>query len=210
MPIFPDMPVPSLSGPLAPSNGALPAGDSSGVVPGLDGALMALLRNYKPGDIGICELDPKIQLTLPVPYWAEYSWISGRTVTGDIPAGSGATFTLETVPMDERWMLELVVMHQVSGDNDMQVIGLQANPAYNPGAGNGQLDILRLSSKDTDMWWPNLNGDQTVASDPAQSPILLEPGTLITCIPGGTGVAISTFSYSMIARRSKLVRAMGP
>jgi len=203
--LFPDMPLP----PLGPDGGspALPAGDTSGVMPGLDSALIALLRNYRPGDIGICELADKIQLSLPVPEWAWYSAPESAT-SGSITGGAAATLTIYTVPGNIRCMLEGVILERATGDNNLHNLYLLQPPGYF--VGNSTMVAKRLTTPGVFMTWPDDTNAFQAADFYMAGPILLEPGTQIQLTTAGDGVSASTFAYQIAMRHTKLVRAAPP
>lgn len=203
MPVFPDLSLLPLSGPLEPSNGALPPSGSSGVMPGLDSSLMALLRNYRPGDIGICEVADKIQISLPIPWWYEYGDVAQGNISG-FAAGTGDTGTMLTVPADERWMLESVRFGRVGGDNTINRISVAFPVGY--GSGDRTVTLQSITGGSPQMYWPNNGGGQAVGDAGERwGPMLLEPGALLTLTPNSVGVAATTFGYIVVTRRTKLV-----
>jgi len=213
MPIFPDMLLPPPGAPLGASNGGepvLPAGDTSGVLAGLERSLLAILRNYRPGDIGICEVGEKLQLSLPVPDWAMWgSLVTG--VTAEADAGASTYLQVFQVPTDERWYLEYVLVSRASGDNRSFQLRITCPSGYV----DGPVDNYRLHALVTGISgynWPDehetLPIDITVQRPPGG--LLLEPGTILDMNTNGTGVAATTFNTTCLTRRTKIIRAMVP
>jgi len=205
MSIFPDILLPATSGPLEANGAALPPADSSGVMPGLDAALLRLLRNYRPGDIGICELDPKIQLTLPVEKWADYSWYECRT-TPIQAAGSSGTVVVWTVPANERNTLYNLVVTRASGDNLVPLLQLVFPAGYQNTSPIHPFYLTSYAVAETTKSWPT--------ADPADFTdgfwgtfVDLEPGTRIEFTLNGTGAATTTWTYQILLKRSPLVLA---
>jgi len=214
MPMFPDMPVPGSETTMQRPNGsgpALPPGGTSGVLRGLEAALLDMLVNYNPGDIGICELSPQIQLTLPVdPLWSWWSWIENETV--NVGAAATDTGTLFTVPQDERAQLCGWYSQRDSGDNTIDAFRILPPVGYQSGTipvtlTYAETTALRLS-------WPDYGNMRVPESEVLfglnVAPILLEPGTTLDMDLAAAGVSASVFSYVIVLKRTKLIRAMGP
>jgi len=191
-------------------NGAAPAGhsDPAGVMAGLNRSLLALLANFDPGALGVCLVDDKLQLTLPVPDWSTWSHVAYATVT--IGAGLATNTVLYTVPEDERNWLYSVTCFRESGDNLMDRLDLVFPLEYRTLGADGILVLMDVTGL-TGVYWPDLGGVQTVTRkvDPTD-PLMMEPGTTINLVPDGTGVASSNFYMIAFMKRSKLVRALAP
>jgi len=201
--IFPDMPLPA-------GNGLAPGG-TSGVIPGLETAIAAILRNYNPGDIGICEVMDKLQLSLSVPYWAEYPWYNIER-TAAVAGGFGGAITVYTVPMDRRYLVQAITAERVSGgDGSLTYIQL-VPPGENVSAGAGTVvRLAQVEGNDNNMSWPNKAGVTTVAEIfHVPSPLLLEPGTLIQIRTAGTGVSATEWDTEVVGVMIPITRAMAP
>lgn len=206
---YPVIPLPALQTPVAAANGsdpAMPAGGTSGVVPGLDETFLDRLRNYRPGDIGICELADTLQVTFPVPEWAWFRF--NATGIGDlVSAGLDADQIIYTVPMDRRCWLDGVVLERGNGDNLIDKLLLQAPEGYY--VDGNQIVLKRITTDGLFLTWPDPNAIQ--ASDYLQpSPILLEPGTRIVIRWAGAGVSPTGMNYEINMRHTKLVRQGAP
>lgn len=190
-------------------NGArpFPPGDPLGVMAGLNASLIALLRNFSPGDVGVCQIDDRLQLSLPIPNWAEWAWLESGTSTS-ILAGATTTTPVYTVPLDERATLHSLYMVRASGDNLVDLFTLTIPDAYRGGGGSAELRLLNLTTPVASAFWPH-EGSQTV-DNYVKPPVLLEPGTVINIAPDGTGVAASTFNYWIYMTRTKIIRALAP
>jgi len=210
MALFPEMPLPGLvsSNGVADLDPALPPDGTSGVLPGLDAALLELLRNYRPGDIGICEVDPKLQLSLPMPEWAWY-YLHSIATSATVAASTAATVVLYTVPMDRRaWLDGVFALRSGGSDNEIDRIWIQAPEGYYVGAEN-QIILKRLGTAGADIIWPDPSGLQ--ASTYLQpGPILMEPGTQVQARFTGAGVAISSIYHQITMRQTKLLQAVLP
>lgn len=204
--LFPDMPLPAFAD---PQNGSvLPAGGTSGVMPGLDAALLDRLRNYRPGDIGICELADKLQLTLPLPEWAWYCYAAiGQSAEAD--AGFSGFTDIYTMPTDRRAWVDGVVFSRAGGDdNTMDRVTLKMPPGYVTGASD-QVDLKRLDTAGTSIIWPDPSGTQA-SSRLMPGPVLMEPGATLQVRWSGAGVAATAANYEILMRMTKLVRNVVP
>jgi len=204
MALFPDMPVP-----VPQSNGAgagLEPGGSSGVVSGLDASLINLLNNYRPGDIGICELADQLQLSLPYPEW--HLWGSAVSDNPSLTAGQSGTVTMWTVPEDERAWLYGYKVKRETGDNKMVNLALVMAAGY--AEGPASVPLIEVATSVIDLWWPDPAGILTATGPLGFPPILIEPGSRLTVSADGTGVSASTFRVNLILTRMKLGRAMAP
>jgi len=192
------------------SEPTLPPGGTSGVIPGLEQAVAAILRNYNPGDIGICEIADKISLSLPVPDWASYCW----TEEVDAVWAGAATGNqlIYTVPADERNTLVSWCSHRAAGDNTFSILRITAPAGY--GAGSRVVDLMAMAAGSTRIYWPDPGGNQTIPgnslANPAMLPLLLEPGTILEILADAAGVAATTITSQIMLIRSKVVRALIP
>ncbi len=173
-----------------------------GGIRGIDVALRAWLRNYIMPDNF-----PGIQacvLALTIPDWSTWSWTQNGS-TGNIAAGATTTQVLFTVPDDERAYLHGIYALVASGDNTIDGVGLGFPAAYSSG---GVLDLLQLATANAQIYWPHVG--QTINRGIGPTPVLLEPGTNIQLFPSGAGAAITTISFNMSLRRTKLIRQLDP
>lgn len=200
------MPLPAPADPFSPSNGDLPPGGSSGVTAGLDASLLALLRNYRPGDIGICEISDKLQLTLPLPEWSSYCW----TVTGNITVAAGASVTqnLYTMPANTRGWVDGMRLRLNSGDNTLASLRILQPEGY--GEGSREAYLIALTTPVAHIWWPDPGGRQVVDYGIFAWPQMIEPGGTIEVIPNGAGVSASNVLFEIVMRQTKLVRELAP
>jgi len=204
VPLFPDIDLSRF----APSQNGLPPGDTSGVLPGLETSLLHQLLNYRPGDIGICELAEQLQLTLPLADWAQYAFHVqvdvSLTATQDDPE------TIWTVPDNERIWLQSAVTYRSTGDNLAVGFRLIYPAAYKEVASVQYVDIIGGMTAATNIFWPDPGAMQALYTTYVPPPLLLEPGTIIQLDPGQAGVSASVFATHLTMRRTSLVRAMVP
>lgn len=185
--------------------GPLPASDPVGVMAGLNSSLLALMANFSPGDLGVCVVENKFQLSLPIPSWAEWAWTEEGD-TASITAASATEIVIFTVPFDERAWLESAYVERLSGDNTWEILRYYQPAGY--GSGNRRATMLQVDTPGTIIHWPHV--DQPVASGLGPNPILLEPGAEVRLRPGGAGVAATIGTYQLTMRRSKIIRALAP
>ena len=190
--------------PGAPSQVALER--PSGNLGGLAQALIHLLANYSPGETGINELDPSLQLTLPYPEW--HIWSSSIVYPYTYSAGESGLKDVFTVPDDERAWFDGIHSRIASGDNKLSNISLVMPAGYYEGSAN--TIILGLTTNDTEIFWPDPAGIQTVERLLGWPPLLLEPGTKVQVNLKGSGVSGGIFSTDVLVRRMKLRRAIAP
>jgi len=206
VPIFPELDI-SAQINWPDVNGAVgsPADEPVGVMAGLNSSLLQLLNNFSPGELGVCVVDEKLQLTLPVPEWAWYGYIANGTTS--FTAGQQAELTILSVPTDERWWLDAFWVQRVTGDNLIKLVSYYQGPGYSD-AGE-ELRIFDLATDKEAVTWP-FNG--AFASDWAigPNPLLLEPGAYITLSSSGDGVATTPFFIRAQVRKTKLIRARAP
>lgn len=212
MSLFPDMPLP-LTAP--GSNGAAPSAAaaaaavpdlSSGEIPGLTQSLLSLLRDYRPGDLGIKDLADRISVVLPVPEWAWYAWYD-EVIGSTISAGLATDVVTYTVPTDERCWLDNFVMNRAAGDNLIDRMYL-TYPAGYQNLANTDL-IIRVASGTDVVAWPDPGGRQD-ADFITAGPLLLEPGTTMGYRTTGAGVSGTTFRHHLNMRRTKIIRTTTP
>lgn len=213
VPIFPDLPVGagdgSVEGLVAPSSNGLDARSPSGVMGGLNRTLISLLANYEPGPVGVCVIDDKLQLALPLPEWPRTQHLYNGA-TASIVASATVNQTILTVPNDERWWLEYIRVDRASGDNTALQFRLVFPVGYF--TGTAEVPLMDISTAAAAMYWPDLRGEQTVdyLVDIPPTGLLLEPGTVIALAPSGAGVAATIFNYWAIVKRTSIVRAFAP
>lgn len=200
--LFPDMPLPG-----SDNNGT--RDETSGVMAGLNDSLIHLLRNFDPGPEGVCLVDQKLQLVLPVPEWSRWAF----TIAGAVASMAAALDTpviFQTVPGDERWWLEYVRLARASGDNTAGQIRVNSAPAY--GQGDLATPIIVITTPVATIFWPDQGGIQTVTDrfDMPYDGFLLEPGASIAITPDGAGVAATVFNYEVSIKKTKIIRAIVP
>lgn len=174
-----------------------------GDLPGLDQALIQALKSYKPGPGGLA-LSTCV-ISLAAPEWAVWSWWDHESIS--IAAAGDTLQAIFTVPQDERAWLYSAYTIRSSGDGN--IVALAINPPANYG-GATPLEILRLGTATTRLWWPDIAARQTLDASMESGPILMEPGATLEVLPDGSGVAISVYLSAIILRRTKLVRAQAP
>jgi len=210
--LFPDLPIPgeALHLPEAAANGiAGPGAGPHGVLAGLNATLLDLLSAFQPGELGVCAIDPSLQLSLPVPEWA--TWTHGfQDAMPSIGAGGNTTVPVLTVPTDERWNVQYVRVARASGDNTANHFRIVSPAGYFEGS--DEFVIMDLTTSAVNMNWPDARGEQTVdyIMDMPPGGLLLEPGSQFALRPSGAGAAATIFNYSALVRRTKLVRAIAP
>jgi len=205
--LFPDIDLSRFTeNPAQDGQGALPTDAPVGVMAGLNASLLALMANFSPGDLGVCVVDNKLQLTLDVPDWSKWAYVS-QGVTPSIDAGSTTNIVLFTVPEDERVWLDGVQVSRNSGDNTWLDIHTLATPDYR--SGSGEYHLMHLDTAGADIYWPMV-GETSVLHAAGPYPLLLEPGFTVELAPSGAGVSASVASYRIAMRRTKIVRALAP
>jgi len=118
------------------------------------------------------------------------------------------TVTALQVPANERAWLDGYQMQLTAGDN--RVVRLQVT--YPPGFGSSPqtIELIELATSDTDIFWPDPGGVQTINKGLPAGPILLEPLCNVEMTTDGTGVASTTFRVQILRRRMRLTRAEAP
>lgn len=189
---------------------ALPVGDPSGIIPGLNSSLLALLSSFDPGDLGVCIVDEKIQIVLPIKDWDTSAWMRNGVI--NLAAAEAPAKVFVTVPADERWELEYIRVLRDSGDNTLDSLILTYPPGFFDNvSGDDEIFLVLLASSGTVLFWPDPAVTQTVTQIVSKSSsIRLEPGTTISVDPSSAGVSASVLFYDIIVTRTKIVRAMGP
>lgn len=212
MPLFPEIDLSQLVE-RAAQNGmpGLPPTDPHGVLGGLNESLIKLLGNFSPGDLGVCVIDEKLQLTLPVPDWSEYAFNSRSLVS--YTAGLTGLTTVWTVPADERNYLVSINAQRSGGDNTISHIAIES-PGADGGywAGDPNNYILQATAA---IWlfWPDNAATQAGISQlsPSQGKgWLMEPGTNIRLYQSGAGVGAGNWLSSIHLIRTKLTQAQTP
>jgi len=185
---------------------ALPAGGTSGVLPGLEATLLQLLQNYRPGDIGICEIADKIQIVLPLNDWEWFGW--GGVYDLSLTGGQSSAVEIFTVPKGQRVWLDAVLVDRSSGDN----LGKAVRVVYPEHSrdGNGIVDLVQLSTGDGNVYWPDPGGDLSVAWSLGGGPVLMEEGTILEFVPWGSGVSASVFEAQCRMRRTRVGKTLAP
>jgi len=201
MPLFPEIDVTELARSAAVNGVSDPP---AGVLAGLNQSLINVLRNFDPGAEGVCNVNPTLQLTLPIPEWAEWSWLEAAT-TASITAGSGTSVVLFEVPADERVTLWSCRVARATGDNEVQNFNLDWPTGYF--SSSNDLEYYQPDAAASIVFWPNPAVDPKAYTPPG---ILLEPSTQIRFQPSGAGVSASTFAYKLLLRRTKVIRALVP
>jgi len=178
---------------------------SGGEIPGISQALLESLLAWRPSELGVCVVDPAVQVVLPYPEWYWYTFVEQLT-SPEVAIGSVLPNLLYTVPVNERAWLDGISCIRDSGDN----LALDLRIVLPAGYGSGTRTILltNLTTADDVIYWPA--GLQTVNRAIGPAPVLLEPGTLVELIPSGAGSATSTWNSAVLLRRTNLVRSMVP
>lgn len=204
--LFPDMDLSRFTdGAVQDGGSPVTSPDPFGVMAGLNATLLAWLANFTPGDTGVFHLNDKLQLSLPVPHWSEWSWVQGGA-SPSIDAGSSDPVVLWTLPSDERALLHAMYVSRATGDNNVDIFSLTMPEGYY--SGSSDLRMLNLDTSASSAFWPH-EGSQTI-DNYIKPPVLCEPGTGVNLGPAGVGVAASTFSFTLFMTRTKIVRAMAP
>jgi len=199
--LFPDIDLSRFNG----KADGLPAGEPAGVMAGLNSSLLSLLANFSPGDLGVCVVDEKLQLSLTIPDWTSWGWVEGQGAP-TIAASSSDPVTIFTVPADERCWLEGAQVARNSGDNTFGFLYVVQPPGYT--SGDGRFNLIQLITAATSIYWPC--HEQVVSRCAGDTPLLLEPGATVLVTPSGAGVSETVASTNLFMRRSKIVRAMAP
>ena len=176
-------------------------------MPGLDLTIREVVRAYRQQELAPASaVLPDMQVTLPVPNWAEASFINNITLT--YTAGQTISATLLQVPANERAWLEGVQLERASGDNTVSRIRVVMPVNY--GSGARAVELILLATGTTLIFWPDPGGSQTITRGLPNGPLLLEPLSLIEVTSDGAGVSGTTFDAQVYRRRMKLSRAQAP
>jgi len=206
-PLFPDIDVSRfLENPVGNGLPGLPPDEPVGVMAGLNASLLAILANFAPGDLGVCVVDEKLQLSLPIDHWAEWSWLESGT-TASLGAGLGTAQEMFRVPEDERAQLLAARMIRSSGDNTIDDLLAVFPAGYFPAGQNADLIVSLPDTALSGLYWPELKDDKSAYVPP---PILLEPGSRVRFMPSGAGVSATVWTYKVLLLRTKMVRALAP
>jgi len=208
VPLFPEIDLSGLGIGLNGQNPALPASAPVGVQAGLNQSLLALLANFSPGDLGVCVVDERMGLNLPIPDWASWSWIEQGT-SGNSAATTTDPLTIFTVPPDERAEIKALYVRRASGDNTVKSLDIVLPAGYSSGTGIFRLIEVATAVAAGFVYWPD-PGVQQPANIDSIFPLKLEPNSTVTITPDGDGVAITTWDYSIALERTKIVRALLP
>lgn len=191
----------------AVEGGLPPTADPSGVLPGLNEALIALLRNFDPGEYGVGAVDKLCTVTLPIPEWASWAYLHAG-VTASVGAGVATDVVLYTVPADERAYLIHCAAVRLTGDNKLDKLEIVYPEGYYSDVDT--LFLMWYGPAISATYWPEFSQSSSFFSAGPAGPLLLEPGTVVQFHTSGDGVAASTFDYQVMLRRTKLVRAQAP
>jgi len=181
-----------------------------GEIRDLDVALLDVLAHYQPGQQGVHGLGGTVVVTLPVPNWAEFSWLEEgfiQVLTVD-PAGRQVMFT---VPQNERWILHTAVASRQSGDNTLTRLFVSPTSDYRTDAGTTGWDYLfELTTPVTSIWWPDPQGIQTGITNYTPPPLMMEPGTQFGLFHNAAGTVNTIWNYGVRVTRCRLVRVRAP
>lgn len=216
MPLFPEMPIPNgesdiLLQRLDQIRVDL-TGSTTGVMPGLNAALLQQLGNYVPSEQGITKVAGDIQISLPLTDWEWFGYAVTNPMVLD--AGESDTQTLWTVPYAERAYLEFVSIRRLTGDNKLSILFVNYPAGYSEGSASGgynagDLSLIAMAPGNLDMWWPDPSALQGVELN-APGPVLMEAGTSVRAIPEGSGVAETTWRVEIRMRRTRVGKMRGP
>jgi hypothetical protein len=223
MPLFPDVDLshiyvePQVVGELEPSPVPAAGGETgavqrdpeltSGVVPGLNQSLLDALQNYRPGDVGIDELDQRVSLTFPVTDWATYPIYYQATLS--VAGGLGTSHTVYTVPTDRMYYLESFQVTRVTGDNTVQYMMVRHADGYWEGLQSEEV-LIQYSSPLAVSNWPDPSFSQSGIITNVPGPKMLEPGSNIAWRSSGAGVSTGNWTIRLAFRVSKLIRQQTP
>lgn len=177
-----------------------------GWIRNLDTVLCDILSHYVPNAGGVDSVSDAAQVTLPLPDWAQYPWMSYTVQT--LAIGESALEVIYTVPDDMRLWLDNVVTQRNSGDNNAFGIAIIPPAAYFTGAA-AHHRVIQLVTADPNIFWPDPGGLQP-SRWVCTGPQLLEPGTAISLDPDGSGSSETIFRSWVRGRAMKLTRARTP
>jgi len=175
-------------------------------MPGMDVTIFEVLRAYRQAvDAPASSIGTEMQVSLPVPAWAEAGYFNAVTV--NLTAGQDTVVSILQIPANERAWLDGVQLSRLTGDNTIEELQIQYPDPY---ASGNTLRLIMLTTAATEIWWPDPGGVQTIDRGLVAGPILLEPLSLVRLLPSGAGVGASTVRAEVVRRRIKLIRAEGP
>ena len=178
------------------------------MLPGLEASLLRLLQNYRPGDIGVCEVAGVFQLSMPIPDWATWLW-QEEVIDATITAGLAGWWTMWTVPADESQEILHIHTDRTGGDNTTTRIGLLLPADY--WAGSAQTRLISLSTASDDIMWPDPSALQAnLDRPPFPHPLTLPPLSQLQVYFTGAGVAASTEKWTIVCRRTKILGRTPP
>lgn len=167
--------------------------------------LREFLRGFRPGRGGLDSILDAQMMTLPLPAWAQWAQVTNGNTASQL-AGSTTRITLETVPNDQRWWLNILFVTTSTGDNLPGNLVITGGGLYPAG-------VVFLANNEAGtrayMGWPMVKSTSGANVDTSYGPagnLLLEPGTIISLDPTGAGIAATVFTYRMHTLRTKLVR----
>lgn len=172
-------------------------------------ALQELATRYTQGPEGICGIDPVIVPQIEIPNALVYAFTAA---SGDVAytAGLNGNLTVMTVPPDERWELHGGRIYRDSGDNEITLFSVIAPVEYQDDNQSGPLELIRLTTGKTEVYWPDVADRQTALRALDMGPVLMEPGTFIRTFVDGTGAAAGNLRAFLCVRKTKIVRQRGP
>jgi len=182
-----------------------------GEIPGLAGALKAALNHYMPGDLGVCLLDPHLHVSLPLEGLTWWAWLEEVALSA-AAAGSSDPVVMFTVPADERIELMYCFAERNSGDNTVRVFHVTPPADYRSGTDSSDqtLSLITLSTGLVRLYWPDQAATQANLQYMLTFPVLMEPGTTVSLVPGGVGATGSAWVCTLRMRRTKIIRALTP
>jgi len=176
-------------------------------MPGMDVTVFEVLRSFRQAiDPPASSISTEMQVSLPIPAWAESSYLT--IITANLTAGLATPITALSIPGNERAWLDGYQVTRETGDNTILAIQVLYPTPY--ATGDRILNLILLGTAATEIFWPDPGGAQTIDRGFPGGPLLLEPLAAVRLLPSGAGVAASTFRVEAVRRRIKLTRAQGP
>lgn len=176
-------------------------------MPGLDLTIREVVRAYRQQVLAPASaVHPDMQVTLPVPSWAEAAFVNNGSL--NYSAGQAAYITALQVPGDERNWLDGIQVFRDSGDNTVDSIQIIQPDGY--GSGSRECVLIAPGTAGVRLWWPDPGDGQAIIQGLPVGPLLLEPLALVQVRSSGAGVGASVFDYQLFRRRMKLTRAQAP
>jgi len=176
-----------------------------GIIENLDLALREYLDAYQPGALGLDGVSTCV-IALPVPEWSVYGWSENPTIS--LTAAQVTDEPVFTLPLNERAWLQYFIAERSTGDNNIGNLGLTMPAEYRSGA--ALTNVCTAAVAGTKLFWPDIAGIVSLDSQAPSEPILLEPGSILSISPDGTGASASTWACRLLMKRMKLVRAQAP